>query len=85
MQDWLQILVTQGWFIDWECDRCLRETRPEDMANSIERSVQGFFQSGKEPRSRTDPDYDWDRPRLKGCMRCGCESNFLQLVLRRRR
>jgi len=84
MQDWLTLLYQQGWSWGWECDRCLRETLSEDEAQNIERRVQGFYQAGRSSqRMEDDPDFDPDRPGLEGCTRCGWESSFLQLVLRR--
>jgi hypothetical protein len=86
MHDWLSLLLQQGWTWGWECDKCLRETKDSDDAQNIERSVQGFYQAGRKgDLTEDDPEYDPDRPGLEGCTRCGWESSFLQLVLRRQR
>ena len=84
MSTWLAQLEAQGWHFAWECDRCLRETEKLDKEAGTTRFVQGFYQAGRKyDRSPDDPDYDSDRPGLEGCTRCGWESSFLQLVLRR--
>lgn len=87
MQEWITAQVQkEGWDWGWECGKCLRETRATDEAQNIERAVQGFFQSGRrKDLTPDDPDYDSDLPGLEGCTRCGWESSFLQLVLRRQR
>jgi hypothetical protein len=67
MGQWLDQRAQEGSRIGWECVGCLNETKGEG------RSLPGFFQSG------------WvDEPGgLDGCTRCGFETSFLQLVLRR--
>jgi len=84
LQEWLASLSAAGWQWGWECDACLKETLGQDRAAGTERFVQGYYQAGrKADLSPDDPDFDPDRPQLEGCTRCGWESSFLQLVLRR--
>lgn len=86
MQDWLVYLQKVGWTIGWECDLCLKQTEEEKDREDMQRFVEGFYQSGRDPtRGQEDPDYDEDKPALAGCTRCGWESSFLQLVLRRKK
>jgi hypothetical protein len=84
MQEWLVSLQEKGWHVGWECDRCLRESRYSDAETGVTRQVQGFFQAGrKKDKTQDDPDFDPDLPGLEGCTKCGWESSFLQLVLRK--
>jgi len=86
LQEWLVFLQQQGWAWGWECDACLRKTLEEDRKSNIERHVQGYYQAGRRwDRTPDDPEYDPDRPGLEGCTRCGWESSFLQLVIRKPR
>ena len=86
MHEWLASLIQHGWTWGWECTKCLKETKPIDDELGIERRVQGFYQAGRRHSlTQEDPDFDPDRPGLEGCTRCGWESSFLQLVLRRPR
>lgn len=79
LHSWLQVLAAQGWAWGWECNECLSGTLRTDRESGIDRRVQGFYQSGRRDQ---DPD-EMSKPSLEGCTRCGRESNFLQLVLRR--
>lgn len=84
MLNWLDSLKKQGWAIGWECDFCLKETDAERHREDMQRSVEGFYQSGWRSRlAPDDPEFDEDKQALEGCTRCGWETNFLQLVLRR--
>ncbi len=84
LHEWLKGLVAEGWSFGWECVTCLKATEEADAAAGGERRVQGFYQSGRRKDLPPDDiDYDPDRPGLEGCTRCGRESSFLQLVLRR--
>lgn len=86
LQEWVQVLIQQGWQASWECDACLKATKGSDEAAGVERQVQGFYQAGRAADLQpTSSDYDPDRPALDGCQRCGWETSFLQLVLRRSR
>lgn len=86
LQEWLQLLQSQGWVWGWECDACLKATEKSDIEQNIQRLVQGFYQSGRKfTTPPDDPNFDPDRPGLEGCTRCGWESSFLQLVIRRPR
>lgn len=76
-------LEKQGWTISWECVHCLKETKRLDDEAHQERSLPGFYQSGRPQVPEDHPDYDSDQPPLGGCVRCGWASSFLQLVLRR--
>ena len=84
LQEWIAFLQSQGWEFGWECDKCLRDTKDSDRAAGVTRSIQGFYQAGRKPKPLEDPDYDPDQPGLEGCTRCGWETSFLQLVLRKR-
>lgn len=84
MMEWLALTQSQGWRSGWECLKCLSDTRDEDLAIGV-RELPGFFSAGRSPDlSPEDEDFDPDRPILWGCTRCGWESSFLQLVLRKR-
>jgi hypothetical protein len=87
LNDWLKILINDGWEHGWECDKCLRETQKPDRQNNIQRQVQGIYQAGR--KKGTPPEDKWnfddDFPLLEGCTRCGWQSSFLQLVLRKPR
>ena len=79
LHEWIEGLAKQGWFWGWECDKCLRDTIKSDEEANIARFVQGFFQSGSKEQ---DPEA-LTAPALTGCTRCGWETTFLQLVLRK--
>lgn len=84
LQNWLAYLASQGWTWGWECDACLKATERSDRDAGLQRQVQGYYQAGrKRDLSPDDPNYDPDQPALEGCTRCGWESSFLQLVIRR--
>lgn len=82
-------LFHQGWSVDWECVHCIKTTKKDDLRQGIVRDLPGVFQSGRDPNSAPLPElpnYDnsEDRPpSLTGCMRCGWQTSFLQLILRR--
>lgn len=80
LQEWLHWLVQQGWTFGWECDACLRATLETDAQENIVRHTQGFYQEGRQPDPTESP---LEHPALTGCTRCGWESAFLQLVIRR--
>ena len=83
MREWVEGEQRRGWVVGWECSQCLKLTKKE--AASEGRVLPGFYQSGRHPDlTMDDPDYDKDKPKLSGCTRCGYETSFLQLVLRRR-
>lgn len=64
--------------VGWECIPCLTQTK------DVPRLLPGFYQSGRDPTTiEGHPDFDPDRPTLPGCTRCGAQSSFLQLVIRR--
>jgi hypothetical protein len=82
---WILVLNGQGWQVGWECNKCLRDTEKQDKAE-LQRSLPGFYQSGRHSSlTPKDADYDSDQPPLDGCTRCGWETSFLQLVLRKRK
>lgn len=75
MTQWVSSMVASGWVVGWECDKCLKETFLEDKGGGRGRIVPGFYHSGR----RDDPDNGG----LTGCTRCGWESSFIQIILRR--
>jgi hypothetical protein len=87
MEAWLATLKAQDWVHGWECLACLRETKEQS------RSLPGYYQSGRSEKlcvpeiDPIDKQYvenpDEDKPTVQGCTRCGWQSSFLQLVLRR--
>jgi hypothetical protein len=80
---WVVAKQAEGWAISWECDDCLRRTQRSDKL-VYERIIPGYYQAGRNPDiPRDSADYDPDRPKLDGCLVCGYESSFIQLVLRR--
>lgn len=84
LHDWLRHLEQDRWAVSWECEHCIKQTEKLDAANNVERSLQGYYQAGRLPASYDDlANYDEDRPTLPGCMRCGWQTSFLQLILRR--
>jgi hypothetical protein len=85
LQEWIAFLQQQGWSFGWECDTCLKKTEVEDRKNGVERHVQGYYQAGRKYETQPEDQWNWDpdRPGLEGCTRCGWESSFLQLVIRR--
>lgn len=82
-------LYQQGWSIDWECDQCIKVTRKSDRLQGITRELPGVYQTGRNPSSNPFPDlpkFDNSEnrpPSVAGCMRCGWQTSFLQLILRR--
>lgn len=73
MGQWVEGLQAQGWIIGWECYHCLKLTK------ETPRLLPGFYQTGRIPNPTLD-----DQPELlEGCTRCGWETSFLQLVLRK--
>lgn len=85
LHEWLSYLHSQGWTWGWECDQCLKDTLKADQDAGVERSVQGYYQAGRKAGTTEEDiwNFDSDKPALEGCTRCGWESSFLQLVLRR--
>lgn len=81
--EWVSHLMSEGWRVGWECVYCIKDTKKLDEAEGRTRNLPGFFQSGRLPVPPEDPFYDPDQPPLHGCTRCGYESSFLQLVLRK--
>jgi hypothetical protein len=79
LHEWLKVMYAQGWAWSWECDRCLRETEKANDVGEDRRFAQGFYQSG----GTTQGPSEISAPTLPGCTRCGWESSFLQLVLRK--
>jgi hypothetical protein len=77
LQEWLKVMHAQGWDWSWECDKCLRDSDKANDNGEDRRFAQGFYQSGGTPSEEVTA------PSLPGCTRCGWESNFLQLVLRK--
>jgi hypothetical protein len=87
---WVNGFVAAGWTIGWECDRCIKATDREDYEAHMQRLLPGYYQSGRDTNDVNPfpdiPNYDNsdpDRPGLLGCTRCGWQSSFLQLVMRR--
>lgn len=84
LQEWVHALQADSWVPGWECEQCLKDTRLE------KRVLPGFYQTGRDPE--TDPfsslpgysNEEISTPQLTGCTRCGWQTSFLQLVLRRR-
>ena len=83
LREWIDAKQREGWVVGWECDDCLKRTRKWDDTDGGGRELPGFYQAGRLPRPKDDPEYDKDKPKLEGCTRCGYETSFLQLVLRR--
>jgi hypothetical protein len=75
MREWMLKLAQDGWEWGWECDQCLKNTFDTDHAREVERILPGYYQSSQ-------PD-DEDHPPIEGCTRCGWQTSFLQLILRR--
>lgn len=75
MSQWVVEMVAAGWAVGWECDQCLKDTLLEDKIQGVQRELPGFFQS-------CQPD-DADQPPIGGCTRCGWQTSFLQIILRR--
>ena len=85
LHQWVGKLASQGMGIAWECIACLKQTKKMDKESGVIRFIPGYFQAGRPPVPEGHPDYDKDNPPLAGCTRCGWESSFLQLIIRRRR
>ena len=84
MRKWIEARQAQGWFSGWECSDCLKRTAKFDLGDGGGgRELPGFYQAGRRAYPPDDLNYDADRPGLLGCTRCGFETSFLQLVLRR--
>jgi hypothetical protein len=95
MQQQIQSLYADGWtLITWECFKCIEVTKYRDKFNPetrmfepvglpMEVRLPGFFQEGRAYDATNRPDYSNEIPYLTGCTRCGVESSFLQLVLRK--
>ena len=71
MTEWLNGAMT-GWTIGWECDKCLKETFELDKDSGVDRWLPGFYHSSPDENA-----YEG------GCTRCGWQTLFLNLVLRR--
>ena len=71
---WLGYQTGAGWQVSWECVECIKQTDRPDEEIGLERRTPGFYQEGTNETASKG---------LPGCMRCGWESLFLQLVLRR--
>ncbi len=91
LQDWLTALRANAWVPAWECEQCLKDVALEEKRSNVERVLPGFYQTGRDPE--TDPfplmpayvNDEVATPMLSGCTRCGWQTSFLQLVLRRQR
>lgn len=81
LHQWVERLVAQGWSASWECSYCLKGVKSEVAAGRL--AITGYYQAGREPVPPEHEDHDQDQPALTGCTRCGWQTSFLQLVLRR--
>ena len=75
MSKWVNEMMSVGWAVGWECDRCLKDTYLADKSSKTGRILPGFYQSSQ-------PD-DKERGYIDGCTRCGWQTSFLQIILRR--
>lgn len=89
LAEWVQRYVDQGWAVGWECPHCLKKTKGEDGQRGLVRLLPGYFQEGRDEENPPDIENfnntNQDKTPLKGCTRCGWQSSFLQLVMRRQR
>jgi hypothetical protein len=83
MKEWIGVMQVRGWIAGWECDDCLKKTESRDEADGlVGQRLPGFYQAGRLPCADRN-DLNYDNAKLEGCTRCGHETSFLQLVLRR--
>jgi len=75
MSKWVSEMIAAGWSVGWECDQCLKNTFLDDKGRGVNRLLPGFYQA-----SQPDPQQSGFIP---GCTRCGWQTSFLQIVLRR--
>jgi hypothetical protein len=87
---WVNQFAVAGWSVGWECNACLKNTAKSDAEERLDRLLPGYYQSGRDPDDENPfpemPGFDnkdADRPPLHGCTRCGWQSSFLQLIMRR--
>lgn len=87
----ISYIQLKGWVSGWECVKCIEDTKIPDKENGVTRKYGEFYQAGRAPWA--DPfggslgefdNSDPDNTPVPGCTRCGWQSSFLQLIMRRR-